>query len=104
MMTKILAVFHLDDPASLKRFLLLVITALISLSSPTLQKWGIQMPSDGVLEMFVGLVAVFLLQSGIKSAAVSHGEAVAAANAEVTTPEQAKLIIDAAAAKKEATP
>ena len=99
MVTKILAVFHLDDPASLKRFLLLVITALISLASPTLQKWGIQMPSDGVLEMLVGVVAVFLLQSGIKSAAVAHGEAVAAAQAEVTTPEQAKAILDAAAGK-----
>ena len=99
MVTKILAVFHLDDPASLKRFLLLVITAAVSLAAPWCASKGWPVPSDAVLETLAAVVAVFLLQSGIKSAAVAHGEAVAAAAAEVTTPEQAKAILDAAAGK-----
>jgi hypothetical protein len=96
-MSAILNAFGLGDPASLKRFILLALTAVVGLVSPWLSSKGVPVPSDGVLEGLAVLVAAFIAQSGYRSAQALHAEAAATATAQITTVEQARAILDAAA-------
>lgn len=78
-MNKVLAALHLDDPASLKRAIATALGAAVVLGlNPLLAKWGFPPVSDTSLELFAGVVATFLLQSGINSAAAKKAEAAAA--------------------------
>lgn len=100
-MDKILAAFHLDDPASLKRAIVLALGGVVTLAvNPFLQSKGIPGVSDTALEMFAGLVATFLLQSGLKSAAAQLADAKAAgatAAATIVTPADAAAKLGEAA-------
>jgi hypothetical protein len=93
-MDSILKAFHLDDPASLKRYITLIVSALGIIGLK------IKMPEvdDNVLAMIAGLVAMWLKQSGDNSAAAKLATAQAAgdkAGAAVKTPEQADAALGA---------
>jgi uncharacterized membrane protein YccC len=75
MLLRILAAFHLDDPSSLKRALATMIGGLVVLLiDPILAAKGMPAVSDTALELFAGLIAGFVLQSGAKSAIVAKAE------------------------------
>lgn len=97
MLTAVLAAFHLDSPDSLKRALVTLMGGAVLLAAPLLASHGIPVPSDGVLEVFAGLVAAFVLQSGAKAAVVAHAEAIAATPAPSLTEAQ-KALTEAVAA------
>lgn len=83
-MLRILAAFHLDDPASLKRAITTALGGLAILAvNPLLQARGLPIVSDTALELFAGLIAGFVLQSGANSVALKVGQAKVAA-AEMT--------------------
>ena len=76
MFLRILAAFHLDDPASLKRAITTALGGLAILAvNPFLQARGLPTVSDTALELFAGLVAGFVLQSGANSIALKSGQA-----------------------------
>ncbi len=69
-MTKILTALHLADPASLKRALTTFISAVMLITiNPVLVKLTLAPVSDGVIASVAGIVAVYVLQSGLKSRA-----------------------------------
>jgi hypothetical protein len=94
-MTSILAFFHLDDPASLKRALAVALTALATLLRPILSAKGIPVPDDEQMTALAGLVAMYVLQSGAKSIVQAHADGKVAA-AKVDTVEKADAVIAAA--------
>ena len=93
-MSSFLAALHLDDPASLKRFLVMLLGVLLMLLSPLLEKVGLPKPDDTQLALVASLLAGFILQSGAKSAVVAHAEAVTATPA--PTPSEAEKSLAAA--------
>ena len=94
-MASILAAFGISDPASLKRLLSSAIGGLILLvANPALAHFGMPSVPPGVVEMLVGLLATFVLQSGIKSAVVAHAAGKVEA-AKVTTAAQALAALTA---------
>lgn len=102
-MEKILAAFHLDSPDSLKRALATILggAALLGLN-PYLQSKGLPPVSDEVLMSVAGVLATFILQSGLKSRAqvIADAEAAgakAAAAAPLSEDEAKKVLADAAA-------
>ena len=94
-MSKILSVFHLDDPASLKRFIVLIASTILVLLSPLLGRFGLPVPSDAALEVFAAIVSAFLLQSGAKSVAAAISEGKAAADTVDTTAKADAVINEA---------
>ena len=92
MMMNILAAFHLDDPASLKRALAAAFGGLVLLLSPFLQSKGVPVPSESAQMAVAGLIATFIAQSAYKSAAAIN----AAAVSNVTNMGAANVILDAA--------
>jgi hypothetical protein len=71
-MTKLLTALHLNDPASLKRALTAALSAMVLLAiNPLLIKWHIPPISDAVIASVAGVIAIFILQSGLKSGAVA---------------------------------
>lgn len=79
-MGKLLEAFHLDNPASLKRATAAGLGGIVVLLAPLLAKWGLPTPSDTQLELFAGIVATFVLQSGVNAGlqAKAAGETAAA--------------------------
>ena len=75
-MLRILAAFHLDDPGSLKRALTTALGGLVVLAvNPILHAKGLPEVSDTALELFAGMLATFVLQSGAKAAVVAKASA-----------------------------
>lgn len=73
MLLKILAAFHLDAPDSLKRAIATAIGGLVVLLiDPFLLSRGMPPVSDTALQLFAGLIAGFVLQSGAKSAVIGR--------------------------------
>lgn len=71
-MTRILTALHLNDPASLKRALTTSISAVMLITiNPVLLKLSLAPISSGVIASVAGMVAVYVLQSGLKSRAVA---------------------------------
>ena len=71
-MTRILPALHLSDPSSLKRALTTGISAVMLITiNPLLLKVGLTPLSDGVVASVAGVVAIYVLQSGLKSRAVA---------------------------------
>jgi len=71
-MTKLLTALHLNDPASLKRALTAGLSALVLLAiNPVLLKWHVPPISDAVIASVAGVIAIFILQSGLKSSAIA---------------------------------
>ncbi|MCA3016479.1 MAG: hypothetical protein INH41_29200 [Myxococcaceae bacterium] len=71
-MTRILTVLHLADPASIKRALTTSISAVMLITiNPLLLKLSLAPISDGVIASVAGMVAVYVLQSGLKSGAIA---------------------------------
>lgn len=71
-MTKLLTALHLSDPSSLKRALTTGISAVILIIiNPLLLKVGLAPLSDGVIASVAGVVAIYVLQSGLKSRAIA---------------------------------
>jgi hypothetical protein len=69
-MTRILTALHLSDPSSLKRALTTGISAAMLITiNPFLLKVGLAPLSDGVIASVAGVVAIYVLQSGLKSRA-----------------------------------
>ena len=95
-MSKFLAAIHLDDPSSLKRFIVGGASALLVLLAPLLAKWGLPMPSDIQLETFAAIVSVFLLQSGANAIAQANAAGKAAA-ASIDTLVKADAVLSNAA-------
>ena len=96
-MLKILSVFHLDDPASLKRFIVTTVGGLVLLVAQVAPaSWHIPAIPDTALELFAGVVVTYLLQSGANSAtqklAEAHVAASASADAVVTVDDANKAL------------
>ncbi|MDP1826643.1 MAG: hypothetical protein Q8L48_25455 [Archangium sp.] len=90
-MTKLLAALHLNDPASLKRALTAALSAMALLAiNPLLIKWHMPPISDAVIASVAGIIAIFVLQSGLKSGAI------AVASLTASTPPQAPDVAAAA--------
>lgn len=71
-MTKLLTALHLADPASIKRALTTSISAVMLVTiNPLLVKLSLTPISDGVIASVAGMIAVYVLQSGLKSRAIS---------------------------------
>ncbi|MBE2248620.1 MAG: hypothetical protein IAE78_03650 [Myxococcus sp.] len=71
-MTTLLTALHLNDPASLKRGLTAALSALVLLAiNPVLLKWHVPPVSDAVIASVAGVVAIFILQSGLKSSSIA---------------------------------
>jgi hypothetical protein len=71
-MTRILTALHLSDPSSLKRALTTGISAvMLIIINPFLLKVGVAPLSDGVIASVAGVVAIYVLQSGLKSRAIA---------------------------------
>lgn len=71
-MTRLLAALHLSDPSSLKRALTTGISAvMLIIINPFLLKVGLAPLSDGVIASVAGVVAIYVLQSGLKSHAIA---------------------------------
>ena len=71
-MTRLLTALHLSDPSSLKRALTTSISAVMLITiNPFLLKAGLAPLSDGVIASVAGVVAIYVLQSGLKSRAVA---------------------------------
>jgi hypothetical protein len=71
-MTRILTALHLADPASLKRALTTSISAVMLITiNPLLVKLSLAPISDGVIASVAGIVAVYILQSGLKSRSIA---------------------------------
>lgn len=96
-MAALLAFFHLDNPASMKRMIVLGLSAGLVAVGPLLAKYGVPQPSDVQLEVFAGIVVAYLAQSGANSIAASvvAGKA-AAAEVKDTDVAKADAGIDAA--------
>lgn len=76
-MTKLLTALHLDDPASLKRFLTTVFTSVTLLAlNPFLSARGLPTVDDATLATVAGLVVAYLLQSGANSVADTKATAI----------------------------
>lgn len=94
-MQKLLAVMHLDNPASLKRFVVMVFSTLLVVLSPLLTKYGLPAPTDVQLEVFAGIVVTYLLQSGYGSVAAAKIEGAKAAEEVKTTAEADAVLKEA---------
>lgn len=71
-MTRLLTALHLSDPSSLKRALTTSISAVMLITiNPFLLQVGLAPLSDGVIASVAGVVAIYVLQSGLKSRALS---------------------------------
>lgn len=71
-MTRILTALHLSDPSSLKRALTTGISAvMLIIINPFLLKVGLAPLSDGVIASVAGVLAIYVLQSGLKSRAIA---------------------------------
>jgi len=71
-MTRLLTALHLSDPSSLKRALTTSISAVMLITiNPFLLKAGLAPLSDGVIASVAGVVAIYVLQSGLKSRAIA---------------------------------
>jgi hypothetical protein len=71
-MMRILTALHLSDPSSLKRALTTGISAvMLIIINPFLLKVGLAPLSDGVIASVAGVVAIYVLQSGLKSRAIA---------------------------------
>ena len=71
-MTRILTALHLNDPASLKRALTTSISAVMLITiNPVLVKLSLAPISSGVIASVAGIIAVYVLQSGLKSRAIA---------------------------------
>lgn len=97
-MTRLLAFFHLDSPDSLKRAVAVGLTALATLVRPFLAAKGIPTPDDEQMTALAGLVALYVLQSGVKSTVEAHAAGKVAA-AQVVTSAQADAVLDRAIAE-----
>jgi hypothetical protein len=72
-MMRILTALHLSDPSSLKRALTTGISAVMLITiNPFLLKVGLAPLSDGVIASVAGVVAIYVLQSGLKSRAIAN--------------------------------
>ena len=109
-MEKLLAALHLDQPDSLKRALVALLGAgaavAIPALNPVLASHGLpSIPADAVtpaVATMAGLLATFLLQSGVKAGMVAIADAEAAgdaAGAAVPAPGPAAAVVDAMAGK-----
>ena len=91
-MSGILEAMHLDDPASLKRAIALIVGALGVVGV----KVGMPQVDDNVLALIAGLVATYLAQSGANSVAAKLAAAKGAgevAAAKVDTVEKAAEVL-----------
>jgi hypothetical protein len=71
-MIKLLTALHLNDPASLKRALTAALSAMVLLAiNPLFIKWHMPPISDAVIASVAGVIAIFILQSGLKSGAIA---------------------------------
>ncbi len=71
-MTRILTALHLSDPNSLKRALTTSISAVMLITiNPLLLNVGLVPLSDSVIASVAGVVAIYVLQSRLKSRAIS---------------------------------
>jgi hypothetical protein len=99
MLQKILAAVGLDNADSLKRAIATAIGAIVTLGiNPLLASRGLPTIPAGVLQAVAGLLATFVLQSGVKSAAQHIATAKAAgqaASGQVITLADAKAVIEA---------
>ena len=69
MLTRILTTLHLTNPASLKRGLTTASTAAVLLTiNPILTAFRAQPISTATIASVAGLIAVYVLQSGLHSA------------------------------------
>jgi hypothetical protein len=85
-MTKLLIALHLNDPASLKRALTAALSAMVLLAiNPLFIKWHMPPISDAVIASVAGVIAIFILQSGLKSGAIAVASLTASASPQ--TPE-----------------
>lgn len=96
MLPKILAALKLDNPASLRRFVVLALGGLVVIVSPYAEKFGLPVPSETTIEVFAAIIVTYLLQSGMTSAAEAKAEGVKAA-ALVDTTAKADDVLKAAA-------
>jgi hypothetical protein len=70
-MTRILTALH--DPASLKRALTTAMSAvMLIIINPLLVMLSLTPISDGVIASAAGIVAVYILQSGLKSRSIAR--------------------------------
>lgn len=70
----------LKDPGSVKRLVILALTALVTLVRPFLDARGIPVPDDASMAVIGGVVATYLIQSSAHSIAKAKiaGQAAAA--------------------------
>lgn len=90
-MKRVLAALNIEHPASLKRFLTTLFTAVTLLAiNPFLQSRGLPTLDDATLVTVAGLVAAYLLQSGVNTASDIKATAmVDAAKASASAPAPA---------------
>lgn len=100
-MNKLLTFVHLDDPASLKRALAVILTGATVVFRPWLQERGLPMPDDEQMTVLAGLVAAYILQSGGKSIVEAHAAGKVEAK-KVETTGQAVDVIRQQIAKQQA--
>jgi ABC-type Co2+ transport system permease subunit len=90
---KLLAAVHLDDPASLKRFIVLVLSTIgLGIINPVLESKGLPVLTDTHILAIAGVILTWLAQSGANSVAQKKADSVtagASAAAAVTTVAQA---------------
>ena len=94
-MDKFLELFDLQDPAKLKRALSALFGVVTVAAAPLLSKYGITVDDNQILS-FAGIVAAYLIQSGVHSAAKQIAAAKSAgdeAAAKVETIEEAKKVL-----------
>jgi len=98
-MGAILAALHLDSPDSLKRALTTGLGAVALLAiNPLLAKWGLPPLSDVTIGSVASVIAMFVLQSGLKSKAeiIANAEAAGVAAAgEVKSTDDAVAALNA---------
>lgn len=79
------------NPDSARRLLVKLLGVAVVLLGPVLMaKFGVSI-TDAQLESVAAMVVAYLVQSGVKSAAVAHGEAVAATPAPSVDAAKASL-------------
>lgn len=101
-MQKLLAAIHLDEPASLKRFLVMLFGAAGVLLAPQAEKLGFTPPPAEDVAIFAGLVATYILQSSSKSKVEAKAAGEAAATARVPDTAAADAVLQAAIEEEKA--
>ena len=85
-MNKLLAAVHLDDPASLKRFIVLVLSTIgLGIINPVLEAKGLPVLTDTHILAIAGVILTWLAQSGANSIAQKKTDAVTAGAAAAAT-------------------